>query len=217
MPTALLERHPSDSFAPDALAARRLGIAAAVVAGADLAYVILYRTLWAQDGNPIGLATGLLGLAVSAVVAVYLLSGQREASRIVLIGVGYEVVLALTLALAEASAANYEVVSAQVSWSAVIIVLFPFLTPARPAVVLAASLAAAATVPLAMALVFGVLGRRWPDGAIVASYVIPPFLCAVLAWAPTRVLAQLSAAVQKARRLGNYELTERSRKRTRAA
>ncbi|HMJ12962.1 MAG TPA: serine/threonine-protein kinase, partial [Polyangiaceae bacterium] len=71
------------------------------------------------------------------------------------------------------------------------------------------SLAAAATVPLAMALIFAVTGRPWPEGAVVTSYVIPPLVCAVLAWAPTRVLEQLSAAVQKARRVGNYELRER--------
>ncbi len=210
MRSVLLERPSADSLLPsDGLAARRLGIAAAVVAGADFVYIVLYRTLWTGDANPIGLITGLMGGLVSAAVSAYLLSGQRATSRIAMLAVAYEVFLALTLAVAETSAVRYDAVSAQVSWSAVVIVLFPFLIPARPAVVLGASLGAAATVPVAMAAALSVMDRPWPNAAVVLSYVIPPFLCALLAWAPTRVLAQLSKAVQNARRVGSYELVER--------
>ena len=155
------------------------------------------------------MASGLLGLVVSAAAAAYLLSGTRPSSRVVAVGVVYEVLLALVLGFSEAAAANHQVNSAQVSWAAVVIMLFPLLIPARALVVFAAAVAAACMTPLSMAILFGLRGQPWPPAGVAASYVLPPFLCAVLAWAPTRVLTRLAAEVRQARRLGNYELRER--------
>jgi serine/threonine protein kinase len=102
--------------------------------------------------------------------------------------------------------ADYLAPSAQVSWVAVVVVLFPFLIPASTRTVLAASLAAAAMQPLAMAVAFGMLHRAWPETGVTVSYILPQFLCALLAWAPTSAIQGL---VQRARTLGSYELSER--------
>jgi serine/threonine-protein kinase len=63
--------------------------------------------------------------------------------------------------------------------------------------------------PLAIVILFVATGRPWPDGAVFASYVLPAFLCAFLAWAPTITLHRMGVAVQQARRLGSYELVAR--------
>jgi serine/threonine protein kinase len=76
-------------------------------------------------------------------------------------------------------------------------------------VILGTSLAAAATTPLAMALVFGLTHRPWPEPSVSLSIILPPLLCAFLAWAPARALQRLGTDLQVARRLGVYELTER--------
>jgi eukaryotic-like serine/threonine-protein kinase len=209
--TELVAASSGDSLPPEAviLQGRRLGTAAALSACLHLIYLALYSTLWVALSNPISMTTSVLGLVISVATALYFFSGRRSPARVAAVGLTYEVLLALSLSISEAWASRYSGTSSQVSWSAVVIVLFPFLTPARPRLVFAASVLAAAMTPLAMALVFGLTGRAWPALGVVASYVLPPFLCAVLAWAPTSVLSQMSAAIKHARRLGSYELTER--------
>ena len=192
-----------------ALTARRLGIATAIAAALHLVYLVLFRTVWVSQSNIVGMLTGIAGVVVSVAAAAYTLSAPRPAPRVALVAVGYEIFLTLTLGISESWAVSYAVPSLQVPWSAVVIVLFPFLIPARARVILGASLAAAGTTPLAMALVLAITGKPWPSGPVTASYVLPPFLCALLSWAPTIALHRLGAAVQEARRLGSYQLTER--------
>jgi hypothetical protein len=192
-----------------ALTARRLGIAA-IASGAIYAiYIVLYQTIWVDQRHAVALAAAAVGLIGSAAVAAYLLLGGLAARRAAVIGAAYEVVLALLLAVSDAVSLRFMEPTSQISWSAVIIVLFPFLIPASPRVVLGASLVAAAMTPLAMAVVFGVDDRPWPASTVTLSFVLPPFLCALLAWAPARAIQRLGADVQVARRLGSYELSER--------
>jgi serine/threonine-protein kinase len=191
------------------LTARRLGITAASAGAVHVVYLVLYRTVFVSQSHTTGMLAGVAGLVASAAVAGYLLRGPRTASRTVAVAVAYEIFLAFGLALAESASVDYAKPSAQVPWCAVLIVLFPFLIPASTRVVLSAGLASATTVPLAIAVTCAISGRPWPDAAVVWSYVLPPFLCAFLAWAPTSAVHRLGAAVQHARRLGNYELVER--------
>lgn len=191
------------------LTARRLGISASVAAVLNLVYIVLYRTVWTSQANAVGLAGGLTGLCVSAGTAAFVLRRSRPARQITRVAVAYEIFLSLGLALSDSWSIQSWTPTPQVSWCAVVIMLFPFLIPAAPRVVLSAALASAMMTPLAMALRFATSGQPWPDAAALASYVLPPFFCALLAWAPTSALYRLGAAVQRARRLGNYELTER--------
>jgi serine/threonine-protein kinase len=157
----------------------------------------------------VGLLGGCAGFLVSIGATVYLVRGQRTAQRVTQIAIGYELLLAFALTVSESWAQPFTTPSAQLSWCAAIIVLFPFLIPSSPRVVLAASLAAAAASSVAIALVIVSTGRPWPPASVLASFALPPYLCAFLAWAPTSALHRLGTAVQQARRLGNYELTER--------
>jgi hypothetical protein len=76
--------------------------------------------------------------------------------------VSYEIFVSFMLAVSDSWAVSYATPSAQISWGDVVIVLFPFLVPASPRVIIAASIASAATVPLALALRFQMSGGRGP-------------------------------------------------------
>ncbi|MET0412256.1 MAG: serine/threonine-protein kinase, partial [Polyangiaceae bacterium] len=192
-----------------ALTGRRLGIAAALTAAIYIVYTVLYQTLWAEAGHPVGMASGIVGGLVALGTAVFLFTARRSARSVTAAGIGFELLITLVLGISEASTFSYAAPSPQVPWGAVVIALFPFLLPASPGIVLAASLAAAAMTPLGMAIVFGLSDRAWPEAGVVSSVILPPFFCALLAWAPTSTIYRLGVAVQNARRLGNYELGER--------
>ena len=191
------------------LTARRLGVVAAIAAAIQLLYLVLYRTLWAADSNPVGMASGVVVCVCSIAIAAYVLPRPRPRPWVAGSAIAYELVLTLMLGFSESWAVGYQSTTAQVSWTAIVIVLFPYLIPARPGTVLLAALASATSVPLTIALRCVSADLPSPSGAVLASYVLPPFLCALLAWAPTSALHRLGVAVQHARRLGNYELSER--------
>jgi eukaryotic-like serine/threonine-protein kinase len=192
-----------------ALTGRRLAIAASLMGIIYLVYIVLYQTVWVSARHVVGQTSGIVGTAVSLATAAYLFSGQRPARRVAFAGITFELALAFALALSEAATLRYLEPSPQVPWGAVLIVLFPFMIPAKPGTVLVASLAAAAMTPLAMAIVLGLAHRPWPEAAVSSSVILPPFLCALLAWAPTSAIYRLGVAVQRARLLGSYELAER--------
>jgi eukaryotic-like serine/threonine-protein kinase len=192
-----------------ALTGRRLAIAAALTAALYATYTVLYQTLWAEARHPVGVASGIVGMLVALGTAVFLFTGQRSARAVTAAGIGFELLITLVLGISEASTFAYAAPSPQVPWGAVVIALFPFLLPASPGIVLAASLGAAAMTPLGMAIVFGLGDKAWPDASVASSVILPPFFCALLAWAPTSTIYRLGVAVQNARRLGNYELGER--------
>jgi eukaryotic-like serine/threonine-protein kinase len=208
----LVRSSASESLPGDyvAFTARRAAIAAAGIGVLHLIYLVLYRTIWSAAANLIGLLAGIAGLLISVAAAAYLLSGQRPARHVAMTVAVYEFLLAFVISFSDSTiVSTYTEPIPHVSWSAVLIVLVPFLIPASPRVTLCASLAAAASGPLALALLLSFEQRPWPPIAVTASYVLPLFLCAVLAWAPTSALHRLGVAVQQARRLGNYELGER--------
>ena len=191
------------------LARRRLAVAASLTAAVHLLYIALYQTVWIEGNDPIAFSASVAGLIASLAAAGYLVAGARSARAVTVVGVAYEVLLAFLLGLSDAVTLSFDAPSQQVSWSSVVIVFFPFLIPAAPRVVLTASLVAAVMTPLSLAIMFAIERRSWPAAATSVSLVLPPFVCALLAWAPTNVLYRLRSAVQQARRLGNYELSER--------
>ena len=208
IPNKLIPDTVNESLAPEAVAltARRLGIVAASAGLLYVVYIALYLTVWAQAADAVGMTTAYIGLACSGATAAYLLSGERATSKVVAVAIGYEAFTALCMTVSETWKVDYREPAVQVGWYAVVIMLCPYLIPARPRVVLASSLLAAFMTPLGMALVFGLSSKVVPRFDVLLSYLIPPFACALLAWAPTRVLSQLRVAAQRAMRLGSYEL-----------
>jgi serine/threonine-protein kinase len=201
----------SDYSLPDdyvALMARRLAVAGAISAGIHLVYLVLYRTVWIATAHDVGFATGIVGLVASIVCAAYLFTGSRNAFQVAVAAIATEILLTFALGTSDAWSLSYDRPVSQVPWAGVVIVSFAHMIPATPRVVLAASLVSAATTPLAMALVFFLKGRVWPEASITASALLPGFFCALLAWAPANAIQRLGAAVQRARRVGSYELSK---------
>jgi eukaryotic-like serine/threonine-protein kinase len=148
-------------------------------------------------------------ILVSALVAWTARRGLLTPARLLDLGLGYEVMVALGIALGD----NLTRLGAErpletISWLCVWIVLFPVVVPATPGKAIMASLAAASTWPLAYAVGLR-LGNPPASASIVVLNGLENYLAAILALLPSLVLRRLGAAVQKAREMGSYELVER--------
>jgi serine/threonine-protein kinase len=94
----------------------------------------------------------------------------------------------------------------RLSWVCLIILLYPSIAADSPGRTLAASLAAAATVPAAVIYAW-LRGVPLPEGGLrVLLLLVPPFLAAALAVVPAQVIRRLGREVRKARELGSYRL-----------
>jgi serine/threonine-protein kinase len=90
----------------------------------------------------------------------------------------------------------------------VLILLFAMLAPARPRLMLGASLVAATMDPLGVWIAH-LRGLPVPGVAETFLFFYPNYACAILAVAPARVLYRLGRKIREARDLGAYELVER--------
>lgn len=94
----------------------------------------------------------------------------------------------------------------RLSWTCVIILLYPLIVADSPRRTLFVSLSAATTVPVALFLARA-RGVDMPEhGFSVLTLVLPPYLCAAIAVVPARLIQQLGKAVKAAREIGAYRL-----------
>jgi hypothetical protein len=94
--TASAESLPGDYVS---LTARRLSIAAGITGAVYLVYLVLYLTLWSAAAHPVGQVAAIVGVVISLASVLYLSTGQRDRFRVTFVGAGYEVALALGLAI----------------------------------------------------------------------------------------------------------------------
>jgi eukaryotic-like serine/threonine-protein kinase len=188
---------------------RRLVLCMYTVAAANAFYMTLYLTLWSEYGN--WLSRGLATLEIVGSLALaYWLQRPRSQSTVARIGVAYELSICFLLALVEfCNAPPSSAPDGRISWVCVVIVLFPALVPTRPGVMLAASLACAATTPLAYLLSLSLTGYAPAPAAALAALFIPPFVCAAISGFLALVVHRLGKEVGRARRLGSYELVDK--------
>jgi serine/threonine-protein kinase len=200
------------SSLPDDLiqaSAARLEVMMWIIAGADLLYLVLYSTIWADYSGSFARINSLVTILVSVALASCLRRIVCSQQRLVAIGIGYQIAVCLALeTMSYSSMPAFEQPLGGISWVCVLIVMFPLMIPARPRTALLGSLGAAAMSPLAygIALAAGFSERLSFDAA--ASLLLPPFVCALIAYLPARLLSGLGAEVGRARRLGAYELVE---------
>jgi len=138
----------------------------------------------------------------------------RPAARtIITVGLGFVVVAALAMAVAEVAigpraARDYDGVPGMCIW----IVLFPLIIPCLPGQALVAALLCALTLPLAYAL-FVLFGREPSDLPALVRWFAPGFFCAGVAWAAAWVFGRMAGDVARIRReireLGAYQLEDR--------
>ena len=91
---------------------------------------------------------------------------------------------------------------------AVWIVVFPVALPMEPLKTLVATFLAASTWPVAFAMGVG-LGHESPPTPIVLMNFLEPYIAAVIAMGPMLVVRRLGAQVERARRMGSYQLVEK--------
>ncbi len=188
-------------------AARRLSFTAALVALVYSVYQLLFFTVWAGDSAPAARVIGMVVIALSLAVALVVRGSPRE--TITLIGISYEALVCLGLELSRYMGVKNGDLASGISWSAAVVLFFPMLLPANPRVTLTGALVAASMGPA------GYLGAQHlgahaiHDFAIQLSYWLPTYICALLTWVPASVIQRLGDDVQRARRLGSYELVEK--------
>ena len=218
-PSAQPSRPASHTLPPELLAdaARRLGWAAVIYAGAGVVGHFGRRLLFAAIGT-IDLtfhASDVVGLAMVAMgLAVYGLSrsGLMSNARLLDVGLVFEVFGALAIAavpivdhLPRVPSGLFAYVPAECVW----IVVFPLVVPNAPARVLLASLLAASMGPVA-----GVLGAAFGGTPIPqpleywTNYLTTNYLCAGVAFLVARVVHGFGVQLKQLRAIGSYELLD---------
>lgn len=189
---------------------RRVGIAAGVFASLWAATLILGHTVFAGlsmwplagtviSGTGIAISLLLLGLARKL---------EDRPKLLLNIGLGYQVVTALLIALLEFWDPAVVGLELKVSWIAVVILVYPTLAPNTPAKIFGASLLAASMAPVGylVTVARGVpLELSAPQA--VATF-LPNYIAALLAVIPAEIIQGLTRQVRKARELGSYRLGE---------
>lgn len=162
-----------------------------------------YRQAPHTAGQLVALTFVLLSLLVSGVLA----RRQMGAARVVKLGLGFEVVGSLGIALASYSGVWDLGHSAWgVSWLSVWIMMFPLLIPASPGPAALAAFASACMGPLAIALWSLTRHGNWPPMYIVLETTVPNYVCAVLAWIGSQHIHRIGLELRVSRRLGHYRL-----------
>lgn len=210
-------RHPT--LAPQGLPSatprelsRRLTLTSLVIGAGLTVALLLTNTLSAagwEARRPD--AYNLIGasiVALSAGVAWVAHRDRMPPGRLLNLGLAYEVLVGLGIALQDSL---LPIIPGQpldrLSWLALLIVMFPLVVPAPTAKSLAASLLTASMWPLAF-LIGTRLGTHVSGAPVGVLHFLGNYIAAALALVPTVILRQLAADVQKARRMGSYQLIE---------
>jgi len=156
---------------------------------------------------------------IGGVAVALLVSSPRLSPKVkVYLGLGFEVLASLGIAIAE----YREVASPMLftkdrmpggfglSWVAPWVMLFSVVVPTRPATSILMATCSVATVPIVYA--FGVAegsNQPLPPDQYFFSLVFPYLVVLLMCYVGSRVVYQLGTAVREARELGSYRLRER--------
>ncbi len=190
------------------LAKQRLIVTALLAAAILVLYDLLNRFVWRYAETSASLISASL-IATSLLLAVFL-RGQPSPRAVSLAGLGYQVLTCLGITVLELwSQMPLTEPLFRISTACVLIVLFASLVPARPSWILGAALLSATTIPLGFLIAGPARGYPMPRIDVLTSLFLPGYLCALLAYAPAKVITRLRENVSRARQVGSYELIER--------
>ena len=180
-----------------------------------------YFVSWAVarlSGDPIPPAFSLLlgfqlaqCAACAASAALWWVARNRRisASRLHTLGLAYEIVICFVLAITTFwNDYLQDGALPSLTWIPVVIILFPLILPGPPARMLAASIAAGATAPLALALL-DVLNKVQTTPNNYVQTIFASTLAVGFAVMGSRIVYRLGREVAAARELGSYSLEER--------
>ncbi len=193
-------------------AQRRLKIAMLLWGGVYLFYLILYSTIWADIGVLAARLIGWSAVLFSGGSWLYLTREQRSATTLTRFGVTFEIVICLALGLTEyigLGRHHYSLPPDTISWTCVIIIVFPHLVPTRVSVAALAAFSAASANAVAFWVAMVVNPADMPNASVIFALLLPPYLCALVAIIPARAMSRLGAEARRARQLGSYVLKDR--------
>ena len=189
----------------------RLASFAAVVAGlwtfGVVMELILLPLLVGQGFTRIGLIIELSGVTVSTAMYVYVRHAKHSVDTKRSVGLAYMIATALLVALLNTLTMVAPPTGPEVSWIAVVILVYSMISPTAPRTMLMASLVAASMDPL-VALIAYASGRPAIPPSMAFLHYLPNFICAFVARVPSHVFARLGHRLREAQDLGSYKLTE---------
>ena len=135
-------------------------------------------------------------------------SASVSSARLLVVGLGYEVVICFVIAL-RTFWEHWRVVGTlpNLTWVPAVVILFPLILPAPPRVMLAASIAAGAMQPLAL-LLLDAWGQVPAGVGDVVNASINSAIAVGFAYLGARVVYGLGREVAAARELGAYRLQQ---------
>ncbi|MEO8139471.1 MAG: serine/threonine-protein kinase [Gemmatimonadota bacterium] len=158
--------------------------------------------IWPWPGLPIGLA----GLALAVALATVARSLQHRPELLLNLGSGFLILNCFLVAVL--SQWSPPEVTPRISWLCVLILSYPAIVPMAPKRVLAVSLLAASTEPLALGITW-LRGVEFSHSPIYLMWdFLPGYIAALIAVVPARVIRGLGQQVREARAFGSYRLEE---------
>ncbi len=186
---------------------RRLAFISIVVVVVSIANLVVGELTQAVGSRALRYSMLAVVVGVSAAMLYLSRTGRVAPARLLDIGLGYEVVVAL--------AASQNIISEvgirpALTWSsvAVWVLIYPVIVPNTMGRTAIASFAAAATEPLTVLMYAAAGSITMPTLGVFARSMWPNVVAAVLAVAISRSMYQLGQKLSKARALGSYQLTE---------
>ena len=150
----------------------------------------------------------VIGVAASLVLWWAAGSRQVSPSRLLTLGLGYEILVCLIIAIATLWGHYLETgFLPNLTWVPVVVILFPVLLPGPPRKMLVGSIAAGSTVPIVL-LLLDVSGRVVADPDSYRTAVMSSAFAVAFAYVSARVVYGLGREVTAARRAGSYQLEE---------
>jgi eukaryotic-like serine/threonine-protein kinase len=148
------------------------------------------------------------GVCVSAVMYLYFGRAKDSCDAKAVAGLGYLIANAVGVALLNTLAMGGRLPDGPwVSWTAILILVFSMIAPAKPLPMLAASLVAASMDPLVSWIAYMRGLPALPPLPALIHY-LPNYICAFVAMVPSHVFHRLGRRLREAQEMGSYQLVE---------
>ncbi len=195
----------------DLLAKARLRIAglAAVLGTLSIVAILLNATLFRGQVDAVVQPQHFLAVGLALVVIVTALSKRIDVTTALNVGLVYEVCLCWIVSFsAQRAALAMMERPPEITWTSMVIVVFPMVVPLPPRRLLVASILAAISAPVSLL----VLDRMGAHGLTIDEFIsvsISPAFAVVLAYFGARMIYAIGLDVSKAKLLGAYQLESR--------